>query len=414
MNARKINLQTTLESLPKIHSLLPKYTDRLKPIRQFQYYYIVDYILRHSEKNNNSVSINRSNLASVLGVNNKLCSEMLKDLYNLEIIDVVKFHNHQVNSTHYAIPEKFDNLVSFTLVEKEFKCLSNIIKKRNKAFEGYSNTTTGKLYLDYINSIRINNIEYIECDLYNRYVVIPNGVKSLKMKVFKRALTNVQRIEKGDYWVKRPDLKSRVYCNLSILHRAYRKFLTYKGETLKCVDITNSQPTLAGVLIKDVILKDKRELPKDLELYIQDCEQGIFYENFMNEEQAKPENRTEFKKTFFGAVFFSKVSKRNNKLKTLFKNRYPNVYEEICEIKGGLGSTTYNQFAISLQRLEASIIFEGVNLPMLKEGYKCYNIYDSIVSHDVETLYEATKRIKQEFAKYGVNPTIKIEDFTKY
>jgi hypothetical protein len=171
---------------------------------------------------------------------------------------------------------------------------------------------------------------------------------------------------------------------------------------------------LAGVLIKDNIIKSKREVPKDLDLYINDCEQGIFYENFMNEEQSKPENRTEFKKAFFGAVFFSKVSKRNNKLKTLFKIRYPNVYEEICSIKGGLDSKTYNQFAINLQRLEASIIFEAVNLPMLKEGYKCYNIYDSIVSHDTLTLQEATNRIKKEFTKYGINPTIKIEDFTKY
>lgn len=358
--------------------------------------------------------MNRSNLAIVLGVNNKVCSQMILDLYDLELLDIVKFHNHQVNSRHYAIPFKYDKLISITLAEKDFKPLAQIIKKRNEGSESYSKSLNGKLYLEYIKSIKITNIEFIESDLHNKYVLLPNGVNKVKMEVFERQLTNVKRIESGDYWVKRPDLKSRVYCNLSILHRAYRKFLEYKGETLKCVDISNSQPTLAGVLIKDKLIKECRETPKDLDLYINDCENGLFYENFMDEEQSKPENRTDFKKQFFGAVFFSKVSKRNNKLKTLFKNRYPNVYEEICDIKGGVGSKTYNQFAIQLQRLEASIIFEGVNLPMLNEGYKCYNIYDSIVSHDIETLYEATKRIKREFAKYGVNPTVKIEDFTKY
>src|SRR5664279_4406515 len=81
----------------------------------------------------------------------------------------------------------------------------------------------------------------------------------------------------------------------------------------------------------------------------------------------------------FGEVFFSKVSKRTTLLKKQFIEKYPGAYEAICHIKGGPGSKTYNQFAIQLQRTEASIIFDTVNMKLLKAGIPAFNIFDSIL-----------------------------------
>jgi hypothetical protein len=53
-------------------------------------------------------------------------------------------------------------------------------------------------------------------------------------------------------------------------------------------------------------------------------------------------NRRKFKVDMFGEVFFSKVTKRNTKLKKQFIAKYPKVYTAICDIKGGIGSEKYN------------------------------------------------------------------------
>lgn len=411
---KKLTLQTTEYSVPIIRSLLDQFSERTKTIRQYQYYYIIDYILRNSDKNNNCVPLNRNVLANILGVKKEVCSLMLKDLVSNEILNVEKEFNIGENSTCYSVNLQHNYLLAISLNISKFKPLIKIIKRRNEKNEAFKNTKIGSLYTSYISNIDVLNINNIITDLYNMYILLPNGLKMINIVRFERAKSNLYRIKNKDFWVKRPDEKSRIFCNFSILHRKYRSHLTYNGQHLKCVDITNSQPLLAGVMIKDLMVKRKSIIPDDMKLYIEDCERGVFYENFMSEEDAKLENRTDFKKKFFGEVFFSKVTERKTKLKKKFIERYPNVYEEICNIKGGIGSKTYNEFAKQLQRFEASIIVDAVNIPMLKDGYGCFNIYDSIVSHSDEVLSEATKRILAEFKKYDVTPTLKIESFKNY
>ncbi len=118
-----------------------------------------------------------------------------------------------------------------------------------------------------------------------------------------------------------------------------------------------------------------------------------------------PENRSEFKIKMFGEVFFSKVSKRKTKLKKQFIAKYPNAYEAICAIKGGLGSKTYNQFAILLQQKEASIIFDTVNMGLLKEGIPAFNIFDSILCSP-EHKEIAKERLLNAFSSINITPTI--------
>ena len=345
------------------------------------------------------------------------CSVMLQDLIRENIIEVVKLHKHTYNSTHYAVPSIYDELVSVEVKESEFPVLSKIIKRRNDTNDDFKLSNGGSLYLNYIANISITRIRTIKSDMYNRIVLFPKGVRYLKIKKFKRAFSNVKRIADKDYWLKRPDEKSRVYCNLSILHREYRKYLHYKGKTLKCVDIRCSQPSLAGMMIKQRLLQSGQVIPEELETYLKVCTSGQFYELFMEGDELLEENRKQFKQDFFKAVFFSRVTKRNNRLKKKFIDKFPTIYNIICEIKGGIQDKkdrTFAEFAKELQRFEASIIVDKVNIPMLQEGYGCYNIYDSIVSHDDATLIEATRRITEEFEKLGFTPKINIEDFTKY
>lgn len=227
-------------------------------------------------------------------------------------------------------------------------------------------------------------------------------------------MMNVKRILDGDMYVKRPVEGSRVYCNLSNLKREFRKHLHYEGIKLQSIDITASQPTLAGMLVRSKTMDSNKPLQAELKIYLDLCQSGMFYEKFMNECLLDGETRGEFKERFFGEVFFCKPSKRLKQITKSFKKHFPLMYETIVQMKGGYrkaGDRTYARFADELQKFEASIIYDKVNIRLLKEGRGCFNIYDSIVSHEKDTLDIAKIYIEEEFIKYGVIPNIKYEVF---
>ena len=223
----------------------------------------------------------------------------------------------------------------------------------------------------------------------------------------------LQAIIDGAWFVHRPNNKSRVYTNLTSLKREFRKLLKYNGQFLVELDIRNSQPLIASILIKDYWEKEKNfPIPADILQYQKDCEAGVFYDYFMKLNDVQDEKRGEFKVQLFAEVFFSKVSRRNTVLKTQFIEKYPSAYDAICHIKGGLDSKHYNKFAILLQTKEASIIFDDVNVGLLREDIPAFNIFDSILClHEHKEI--ARERMMTAFAKHGLLPTINYKDYGK-
>ena len=55
------------------------------------------------------------------------------------------------------------------------------------------------------------------------------------------------------------------------------------------------------------------------------CEEGKFYEYFMELSDVNPDERGKFKGRFFGKVFYSKNLEEENELKTQFKGKIPNL-----------------------------------------------------------------------------------------
>jgi hypothetical protein len=156
--------------------------------------------------------------------------------------------------------------------------------------------------------------------------------------------------------------------------------------------------------------KKGRIIPDDVVQYQRDCEAGKFYDYFIQLNNMQ-EDRQEFKARMFGEVFFSKVSKRSTALKKQFIAKYPNVYKAICDIKGGYGSKTYNQFAILLQRKEASIIFDRVNIGLLKDYIPAFNIFDSILCLPEHKEIVRT-RLLDAFSTINITPTINYKEYT--
>lgn len=406
----KYKLYITNYSFHKIEELSLIKKKRYQQHYQELYLFVLDYVLRNSTKTQNSVPLNRDWLASILGVKTKKASIIIKDLVDSGCIEVVKFAKFGENSTHYGIPEAHESCYSAINVNPT-STFNKVITRKKQSLDTYSKTLDGQLYLSYlynINTCTTSTNKYV-------YHISPIQSRWRIKSISKRDKMTLESINEGDLFVKRPDLLSRVYTNFSILHRNLRKYLRHEGKSMMCVDVRNSQPLLAGMFIKDLLIKGSKPVPQEVDMYINRCELGLFYEDFMVDPTV---DRKIFKQQFFKEVFFSRVSKRKTKLKKLFIDKYPEIYDIICEIKGGLTENKncrkYAQFAVGLQRFEANIIYDRINLPMLREGFGCFNIYDSIVSHDSEVLEEAKRRIYIEFAKYGVTPTLNIEDFTKY
>jgi len=60
------------------------------------------------------------------------------------------------------------------------------------------------------------------------------------------------------------DKQSRVHTNLTNLKADFRKFLRYEGKVLVELDIRNSQPLIASILIKDYWIQKGAIIPEDV------------------------------------------------------------------------------------------------------------------------------------------------------
>jgi hypothetical protein len=229
-------------------------------------------------------------------------------------------------------------------------------------------------------------------------------------KTIARIMRSVGIINSGEMVASRPVQNSRVYCDLTNMNRELRKAVRIDGKPLIGLDIRNSQPLLASYLFEKYYRDNEIEIPTDVQQYKNDCENGIFYDDFMKAINLPAEFRTEFKKDFFRQVFFSMLVEKTNVLKDLFIKKYPSCWEVIIAEKGGYNfSRDYNKFAQRLQEIEAMIIFDTVNIGLLKKGIKCYNNYDSLYVNNMEDYETARALTIEAFNSVGINPTINPE-----
>ena len=426
----------------------------------YKYIFIVSHITTHSlyEKNErDSCQINLKTLSKILGTKDGETTKMLKNLVNLKVIKKVRNHQVGVKSSAYTIVNKNTDWEEIIAESKYTLIPSKIIEKRNALRSNPSNNL--KMYKKCISNITVDipadyystwdstggNDEKKFSYTYSSLTTYPSTSYSSPTystspiniplmlgeysyntalvedtddftKVFcttqkvNSYILSLEAIKQGNWFVLRPDKESRVHTNLTNLKREFRYFLRYKEKSLVELDIRNSQPLIASILINGYWLKKGKLIPADVIGYQQDCEAGIFYDYFMELNNILEENRGEFKIQMFSELFFSKVSKRKTRLKKQFIAKYPNAYQAICDIKGGYGSKTYNQFSIQLQRKEASIIFDNVNMKLLRQGIPAFNIFDSILCLK-EHQGIAKKELLEGFAAFKITPTINYKNY---
>ena len=173
---------------------------------------------------------------------------------------------------------------------------------------------------------------------------------------FNQYCLTIHELAQGHYFFTRDTKGNRVHNNFVNFPKSLRPFLYVEsGEQLVNLDIRNSQPLMLCVLLMDSY--KGRVLPEDVRKYIQECQEGRFYESFALASGIPLEDRKKFKEGLFANVFFGRneACSRSLAYKAL-ATHYPNIAFFIKEYK----RKDYKSLAIALQNVESEIIIDDV------------------------------------------------------
>jgi hypothetical protein len=149
-------------------------------------------------------------------------------------------------------------------------------------------------------------------------------------------------------------------------------------------------------------------LPQDALLYVELTQRGPLYEYLMQQEGTSQDKRAEFKKKFFGGVFFCK-NRPVTKQARVFQAHFPSVYDVIFDLK----AKDYRRLAHVLQRTESSLIINRVARRCMVElpGVCVVTIHDSVLT-TTDGVEPVRQIITEEFRRVGLDPTIRAENYS--
>jgi hypothetical protein len=246
-------------------------------------------------------------------------------------------------------------------------------------------------------------------------------------------LLSVQMIRDQAFWF-RHDKYGRCHTNLTSLSRQFRPYLSVQGRALVTIDIRNSQPFFLNLvldnyksnnkelksfhnqagatpgdqplhydeyslspsqkLIRQIRKLEEKEDEKnrkhpqwniplhydefsgnDLLKYRELTCSGRFYDYLMQKMGVPPDRRSEWKRDFFGGVFFCS-NRTQSPFKELFRNEFPTVSEIVCDLK----RKDHAHLAHYLQRAESSVMIHRVCRRLMDEhpDTPVLTIHDSI------------------------------------
>lgn len=247
----------------------------------------------------------------------------------------------------------------------------------------------------------------------------------------------------------------RLHTNLTNLPKELRQFLSWKGNKLQGIDISNSQPfflilrlidyyhpsksyklttyynevvpfdinLLIGSITKmyqsnltdsvpsyDLTILEK--LPSDVQHYIYLTITGKLYDTLLeikNREWQTNNTREEIKTNVLTLFYQKEVDDQTSTLKEVFKYIFPNVFKYIEVSK----RRDYRNFPISLQKSESDMILRTICKRILAEkpAIPIFTIHDSIFSIQKYIPYIKKVINKEIFKEYSILPNLKIESY---
>ncbi|WP_299823618.1 hypothetical protein [uncultured Pontibacter sp.] len=281
-----------------------------------------------------------------------------------------------------------------------------LVRKSREAVEKAVKETP---HLQFIN-FNLNDLQIDSVGALTMIREMLNNDLDYTVEMYNNDTLVIHKIQNREFYMVRDTSGNRVHNNLTSLPKRLRRFLYINsGETLVNLDIRNSQPLLLSIVLREYY---PCTLPPDVAKYINLCENGQFYEHMMDlmDIPACPMHRDKIRKSFkedcFAHIFYCKNNpKYTYKEAKIFKRAFPHCYQVIIQEK----KVNYKNLSIKMQQAESNIIIDRVvrHLADLRNIF-ALPIHDSLVVTESNADYVKQIMLK-EFANYGVNPTINIE-----
>lgn len=269
--------------------------------------------------------------------------------------------------------------------------------------------------------------------------------KYVAMQKYNARLRTLKLFHKGTFNVGLDRTAGRLHSVITQLKSELRQFMTYDSQPLTSIDIVNSQPYLASVLlnyesykknnINDLIqlynpkfhpshknpimlakLIQKVENADNVLKFIDAVKNGRFYEEFgilLNIDTSIDENRKFVKDIVFTALFSPNEKEKHLKEIKLFKTAYPDVFKIFKLVKSVKGK--HRALACTLQRFEASLILHSAckKISEINPDVPLLTIHDSIVT--IPQYQDLVEQVMKEILEKAVGfaPQLKIEKWER-
>jgi hypothetical protein len=227
-----------------------------------------------------------------------------------------------------------------------------------------------------------------------------------KIKAYRRyssriaSITNVKngRLNKTLRF-KRNNTNFRLDTNLTNMASDLRPFIV-GYENMAYLDLSNSQPVLFNILLKQYQNDASEGLKIEINKYFNETISGNWYEHLMLIFQL---DRESCKKRWMEIAYSKNKSFTQTKHK--FKQSFPLISKIIFNIK----EKDYSQFAISLQKIESEIFIDKICRELVKVGIIPFTMHDGLLvpAEQKDKTYEIMVSILKN--ELGAVPRIKVE-----
>lgn len=343
--------------------------------------------------------------------------QYLKQLLKLGIIKRYGYARIGVSAFKYKFSEPYESkylrlpLINSKLFNRIAKFQQSMKKQNSKRYPD-QNQFIRALTIDH------ESLEYIK--------------KIEEENEYNYAVSSVTKILNGDIFYKVDTTSYRFHSNLTNLPKELRRFVRINGIQLSNIDIKNSQPFLSTILLINpakvahlaknysfrMLLENLHvNQTEDVNRYISLVVEGNIYEYLWNEFTLRGliiNSRAEVKRQVLIILFARNLI--NPPARKIFKELFPEVHRIFTLIRGydkGNKFTSFERFAILLQRIESYIILDLILTRIYKEypGTIAVTIHDSIMTSLYTDHVDKVKKIMtEELEKYiGYEPTLKIE-----
>jgi len=386
----------------------------------------------------------------------KRLSYMFGERYYKKILDVSKELKYIESTDHWIIGEKSigyrltKNLRNQTY-KRDHITSPILIRKILQGKSSYELDEVGRLLFDKLKEL---DFDFDSAKQYLNDCINDGTYQPLDVRYLSRKLM----IDSWKYQGIRAKVDNkgfRLHTNLTNLAKELRQYLSWQGNKLVGIDISNSQPFfLIGRLIEYYHPSNKRtlttyydevvpfdskilidsisnmyqsiltgsvpsydltileKLPPDVQNYIYLTVTGKLYDTLLelkNREWESNNTREEIKTNVLTLFYQKEIDDQTSKLKEVFKFIFPNVFKYIEISK----RRDYRNFPISLQRAESDMILRTICKRILGEqpDIPIFTIHDSIFSIEEHIPY-IKKVINEEiFKKYSILPNLKVESY---